>query len=394
MSFDLDALIEDAVVYGELTDGTDAAWLAQRVDPRRVAVMANVIVEKGVGKEREWTAEEDAFVAEHYMMMSDEALGQALGRTADGVHIRRERWLGLPARSKSEAWPNLHEIGRMLGLPCTKKLGKLVRRGILPGRRLPMDADVWVVRRGDLLKWVCNPRNWVYFPTERVVDPQMRRLIELRRAMWGDAWWSAGEVAAYHGVSLSAVNKWIRLGELPAVQWGNWHVRRSDAVRFAFRRGRQNWSVIWTSEQADAFLILGRAIGVSWGVLGKLMGKQHTDARYQVLRKGNRVAPLIERYQLPVQFDAATGRAYADWRQWPGRFPCIEKAVERFLGGATLTSEEARLLLGIMEAWLNWHATTEAQREEARRLQYKTRIRTESVRRVYEALGQLGFELI
>jgi hypothetical protein len=110
--FDLDALVEDAVVYGELRDGTDAAWLAQRADPRRVAVMANAITAKGVGKEREWTAEEDAFVIENYMMMSDEALGQALGRTADGVHIRRERWLHLPARSKSAEWPNLHEVAR------------------------------------------------------------------------------------------------------------------------------------------------------------------------------------------------------------------------------------------------------------------------------------------
>lgn len=393
MSFDLDALIEDAVAYGELSDGTDAAWLAQRVDPRRVAVLANAIVEKGVGKERDWTADEDAFVAEHYMMMSDAELGQALGRTANGVHMRRERWLGLTARSKSQEWPNLHEVARLLGLPCSKVLRKLMRRGILPGRRLPLEADVWVIHRGDLLKFVCNPRNWIYFQTERVVDPQMRRLIELRRVMWGDEWWTPGEVAAYHGVSLSGVNKWIRLGQLPAVRWANWHIRRSDAIRFPFRRGRQNWSVVWTSERADAFLILGRAIGLSWGVLDRLMGKENTDARFTVLRRAGRVAPLIQQHGLPVQFDPVTGRGYADWRQWPGRFPCIEKAVKRFLGGATLTGEEARLLLGIMEAWLNWHATTDAQREEARRLQYKTRTRTDSVWRVYEALTQLGFSL-
>lgn len=391
MNFDLDALIDDAVVYGELSDGTDATWLAQRMDPRRVAVMANVVTEKGIGKEREWTAAEDAFIRDNYMFLSDAELGQALGRTANGVHIHRQRKLGITGRSQNPAWPNLREIGRLLGLPCSKVLGKLIRRGILPGRKLPMGADVWVVERGDLLRFVVNPRNWIYFKPERVVDSQLRRLVELRRAMWGDAWWSPGQVAAYHGVSVSAVNKYIHLGQLPAVKWANWHILRSDALRFPFRRGRQNWSVTRTSERADAFLILGRAIGLSWGVLERLMGRQHTAERYQVLRRGGRVAGIIQRHQLPVQFDGL--RLYADWRQWRGRFPCIERAVARFLAGATLTGNEARLLLGIMEAWLYWYALTDDEREMARRLQYKSQTRTDRVWAVYRELVALGFEL-
>ncbi|MGD9729519.1 MAG: hypothetical protein AB7R40_22355 [Nitrospiraceae bacterium] len=393
MSFDLDALIDDAVVYGELSDGTDAAWLAQRMDPRRVAVMANVVTERGIGKDREWTAEEDAFIREQYMFLSDEELGQRLGRTAAGVHIHRERKLGIAGRSQNPAWPNLREVGRLLGLPCSKLVGKLVRRGILRGRKLPLEATVWVVARGDLLRFVVNPRNWIYFKTERVQDPQLRKLVAIRKAMWGDEWWSPGQVAAYHGVSIGVVNKYIHLGQLPAVRWYNWHILRSDGVRFPFRRGRQNWSVIWTSDAADGFLILGRAIGLSWGVLDRLMGKQHSDARFANLRRGKRLAEISQRQGLAVKVDEPSGRLYADWRQWPGRFPCVEKSVERFLNGHVLKAEEARLLLGIFCAWLSWHAGTEEQRATAARLQYRTGIRMKSVRRTYEALVALGFEL-
>lgn len=271
MSFDLDALIDDAVVYGELRDGTDAAWLARRVDPRRVSVMSKLVPAQNVGKEREWTAEEDEFLLRHFMVMSDEALAQALGRTADGVHIHWERTLRLPARSKHPEWPNMHEVARLLGVPCSKVFRKLIRRGILPGRKLPLGADVWVVQRRDLLRFVCNPRNWVYFKLERVQDPQIRRLIELRKAMWGDAWWSPGEVAAYHGVSLTVVNKYVNLGKLPAVRWYNWHILRSDAVRFPFQAGKGTHYRLWT-ERGDAFLLLGRAIGFSWGDLDVLTG--------------------------------------------------------------------------------------------------------------------------
>lgn len=393
MSFDLDALIDDAVVYGELQDGTDAAWLAQRVDPRRVAVMTKMVLVLNVGKEREWMVEEDEFLIKHYMYMSDEQLAQALGRTADGVHIRWERALRLPARSKHPEWPNMHELARLLGVPCSKVFRKLIKRGILPGRKLPLDADVWVIHRRDLLRFVCNPRNWVYFKLERVQDPQIRRLIELRRAMWGDAWWSPGEVAAYHGVSLAVVNKYINLGKLPAVRWYNWHILRSDAVRFPFQSGKGTHYRLWT-ERGDAFLLLGRAIGFSWGDLDILTGLDHTDGRVNLLWKRRAVEVIVQRHGLAIQVDPAERRLYADWRLWRGRFPILDRAVERFTTGAELTETEARLLLGVMSSWLAWHATTDEQRAEARRLQFRVRTRTDSVRRTYEQLAQWGFSLV
>lgn len=392
MSFDLDALIDDAVVYGELQDGTDATWLAQRVDPRRVALLAKIVPVQNVGKEREWTWEEDEFLVNHYMVMSDEELAQALGRTADGVHIHWERKLRLPARSRNPEWPNLHEVARLLGVPCSKVFRKLIDRGIVPGRKLPLGADVWVIYRRDLLRFACDPRNWVYFKVERVQDPQLRRLIELRRAMWGDAWWSPGEVAAYHGVSISVVNKYINLGKLPAVRWYNWHILRSDAVRFPFQTGKGTHCRLWT-ERGDAFLILGRALGFSWGDLDALTGLPHTDGRVTLLWKRRAVESIARRYELGVQVDPERRRLYADWRQWRGRFPVLERAVACFVAGQMLTETQARLILGLMTAWLDWHAQTPVQQEEARRLQFRVRTRTESVRRTYEQLAQWGFSL-
>lgn len=102
---------------------------------------------------------------------------------------------------------------------------------------------------------------------------------------------------------------------------------------------------------------------------------------------------IVRRHGLALQVDVERRRLYADWRQWRGRFPVLERAVARFTAGAELTEMEARLLLGLMSSWLTWHATTEEQRAEARRLQFRVRIRTESVRRTYEQLAQWGFSL-
>lgn len=105
----------------------------------------------------------------------------------------------------------------------------------LCGREIPGAAQPTSARFDDatwtaLVRFAVNPENWIYFKPEHVKDPYLKRLIQMRRARWPDEWWRIGQVAAYYGVSVVAVNKCIHDGRLPATRWGNWWIKRSDAT--------------------------------------------------------------------------------------------------------------------------------------------------------------------
>lgn len=227
---ELDGLIEEAAVYGELSSGTSAHWLKSHADGRMVAVLATS-ENPGKGKAAAWTPEEEQFVRDHFRHMSDEEMGQALGRTAIAVKLCRKRHLtSLPPRSHDTALPTAKEVARLLGIGCSKSVTRLIQEGLLPGRTLPLNRHIWGVPWPALVRFAVNPENWIYFKPEHVKDPYLKRLIQMRRARWPDEWWRIGQVAAYYGVSVVAVNKCIHDGRLPATRWGNWWIKRSDAT--------------------------------------------------------------------------------------------------------------------------------------------------------------------
>jgi hypothetical protein len=101
-----------------------------------------------------------------------------------------------------------------------------------------------LIERVVLRRWAANPQHWLYFNPAAVRDAGLRRLLALRQARWGDAWWTARRVADYHGVHVKDVLRYIKSGRLRAVQaqvslsgrhpqrrWANWFVLRSDATR-------------------------------------------------------------------------------------------------------------------------------------------------------------------
>lgn len=116
---DLDQLIESAVISGQLAAGVPADRIAAQTSlgSRAVAIFAARTGRKiRKAKQPPWTKAEDDFIRATMGSLSDAEIGQALGRTATAVHVRRERELGLPVRAKSPDIMTANQVGMGMGI--------------------------------------------------------------------------------------------------------------------------------------------------------------------------------------------------------------------------------------------------------------------------------------
>lgn len=248
---------------------------------------------------RTWTAEEDQFLRDHLMTMTDEEIGRELGRSALAVHLRWERDLHLPSRSKHPDVLTSRKAARMLGLDEHKTAG-WVMMGLLPGRLMPGKQTKWhsihLIDRTAFRRWVLSPRNWPYFDIKKVRDPELKRMLRLRAKRWSDEWWTTRQVADYHGVDLKNVEQQIARGQLPSFRlpvslggrhpdryWSYHFVLRSDARAAHFVTGRGgNKKISKFTPAADAWILKARdELGLTFVAIGRTMkiGKEKYDGR-------------------------------------------------------------------------------------------------------------------
>ncbi|CAG0991952.1 hypothetical protein ANRL3_02835 [Anaerolineae bacterium] len=305
MTYDLDLLVESAVVSGQLAAGMSLAVIAARssLGTRAITVMSHATAPRtAMRKSPEWTRDEDAFLTANLGILSESAIGAHLGRTPGGVHLRWKRDLRLTAPSNRSNELTCEQAACGLGIE-SKSLAKLIERGVLPGRKLPFDNRVMrVIERAALLRFIVNPLNWVYFNPVKVGRPPARlrrtkkydaafwkyvgRLVALKRARWNDEWWSIGRVARYHGVDTRVINRAIHLKYLPAVDYGNWWILKSHATdpRVRFYKGKGKPGCVksdWTP-RADAFLLRARADGLTVRVIARMMKKSHNQVTFRL----------------------------------------------------------------------------------------------------------------
>lgn len=366
MTFDLDALIEDAAVYGARAGGMASQFLSVQADPRRVAVLG---ARQGAttAKAAYWAAEDDAFLREHLGWLSEEEIGARLGRTRDAIHLRWTRDLRLTAPTKNPDWLPAIQVADLLGQKCAKSIVRLIQEGLLSARMAPTDTDIYLIHREEIKRFAVNPENWIYFRPERVTDPYLRSLISRRKERWGDEWWSVGQVTAYHGLSVNAVNQQIRKGLLRAKRWGNWWVRRSDALaaKFQLKKGHP---IEW-SEGADAFLLLGHAVGLSNAAVEHLCGWPHARASYRlkILRSCRRIEPIIAAHKLPIQIHPESGLLWADWWSVRHRFPSLYWSIQRYVHEDRPTTEDVRAVATVLAVWARFYAPSIESRKMAER---------------------------
>ncbi len=399
---DIDQLIELTTAQAEIQAGAPLQWVVARHGTGMVCTL-DVEPASTPGKPPPWSIEEDEFLAKKLGWLSIEEIAAQLGRTPVAVELRWKRDLGLPGPSKHPDWITGNQVAKILGVDG-HSIMKLIDRKLLPGRILPGARTIRVVHQAVLKRWAVNPHHWVYFrgsvaDTGRLTDPHLRRLIERQKERWADEWWSAGQVAEYYGVEHADINRYLHAGKLNGVKWGNWWYLRFEATRpglvFYKGKGAAQAANHW-SEDADAFLILAKAVGLSWLAVGCLMnGWRSSKAAYRVrrLHRQGEIPGLIERYGLEVEYDPATGSLFADWRVYRHRFPYLAAAVERFRSGSLRPGPDdlstVRRLLG---AWAARYAANPEMKQLAFRLNHALKASEGYVRKACEQLKSWGIE--
>jgi hypothetical protein len=285
-----------------------------------------------------WSEREDQFLRQHLGVLSEEEIGAALGRTRVAVRLRWKRDLGLPAPSKTPGYATANQAARMLAVDV-HTVCRWIERGWLRARQLPFQGrKVWRIRIEDLKRFAIKAEHWMLFRSERVRAPTLARLVTLAVERWDDEWLAPGQVAEMHSVDHRDVNRYIRAGKLPGVKWGNWWIRRSDAEKVSFRKGRGTGHELDWSEEGDAFLVLARAVGLSLAAIGRLMEwpPQRVGPRLMTLHRIGQIPFLIGKYGLEgVQYRPEDGALLVDWRLHRKRFPTLARAMDRFAAGVS-----------------------------------------------------------
>ena len=241
---------------------------------------------------RAWSEDELDYLRGNLHRVGCAGVGQALGRTPAAVKVIQVR-RQIAAASKRPGWYSANQAARILGVDI-HSLSRLEELGLIHFDVLPGKRAIRQISRISLWVWAIHPDHWIYFRPTRVRDPRLRRLITLRQAKWGDEWWTTGQVAAYYGLASSnTVDMAICRGRLPAQRWGNWYVRRSDALSYHFTPGQGKVCKAW-SKRADAFILLARdewrlpdgSRGLPWADIGRLMKwpPQRVAYRYGLLK--------------------------------------------------------------------------------------------------------------
>jgi hypothetical protein len=229
-----------------------------------------------------WTPAEDRFIRQNLGWMTDAEMGEMLGRTAIAVHLRWDRDLELGGPSKAPDVYTAHHAAWLLGIDG-HKTAAWVDWGLIPGRLMAGGRKIRLIDRQAFRRWVLNPMHWMYFNPKKVLDPELRHMLQLRAKRWGDEWWTTRQAADYHGIKTTEIKRYIQRGELPSFRlpyslggrhaqryWSNHFVRRSDAIQLKIYT-RQNWRPHWTPA-ADAWILKARdELGMTFVAIGRTM---------------------------------------------------------------------------------------------------------------------------
>ena len=202
-------------------------------------------------KARKWSQEEDTFLRENLGRMTDAQIGQALGRSAIGVHLRWFRDLQLSSPSKATGVITANQAAKMLGVDG-HKIAHWMDAGFIPGRLMAGGRKIRLIEREAFQAWCMDTDHWMYFDIRRVTDADLKKMLREKARRWGDEWWPTPRVAKYHGMSSRDVLGYVTRGRLKATQirysyggrhlnrkWSYWFVLKSEATRFMHYRKRR-----------------------------------------------------------------------------------------------------------------------------------------------------------
>lgn len=233
-----------AVCLTEVEQTQIIAWSQQRIGPteqaRRLGRMptelthyrkalrdAGVIPSLGNGSGRNWSQDEISRLID----LIDQGHGYAaiarrLGRSKEAVLLKAQRINHRLLRSRAAL--TAREVGKLLGLGCSKTVSRWIERYGLKARNAgTKHKPLWRVQWEDVCAWLEEPEHWMAYDPTRCTNPSLREhLIELRAGR--PRWLTPGDVARRYCVTWQAVKQWISKGFLPAVRYGNWWINERD----------------------------------------------------------------------------------------------------------------------------------------------------------------------
>lgn len=327
---DIDALIDQAIAEGEIQSGVPLEQVIAR-NPGVKITIDLCVAESTSSRSPLWGPDEDRFVAESYIYYTDAEVGAAIGRSENAVKLRRQRHLNLQGVSRRDDLVTAQGMAHILGTDSHTAL-KLFDRDLIPGWSYG-DRNIRLTHKVTLYRWAVNPMNWIYFinsvrDTQRITDRHLRRLIERQSERWNDEWWTPGQVADHHGVEHTDVNRYIQAGKLASIKWGNHWILKSEALKpglifFKTKGGGAGYD--W-NEEADCFILVGRALGVERAVLARMVRWpiKRLDYRLAVLHRQNNIPDLIGKYGLEIDYDQLTGEMSAEWGRYGYMFPRVK----------------------------------------------------------------------
>jgi len=411
-----DTLIDLALAAGEIASGANPALITAR--NRCAVILAATPIETDRQPGLPWMQSEDGFLRQNLGVLTESQIAAALGRTVVAVHLRWSRDLGLPSPSKDPRFITARGIARLLGVdehkPC-----RWIDTGLLPGRLMPSDANhprvIRLVERTAFYRWAANPRNWIWFDIDLVVDPSLRNFLQRRRQRWGDEWWTTPQVAAYHDVEVGDVKRYLQMGKLHGVQapnyagrhpqpaWARWRILRSEATRpgLVFKKGRGAGNKLNWSQSADAFILLARAVGLSTNAIAAMTGWRSGRVSYRQMRliSDNQVIPLATQYNLRIWYEGDE-RLFADWYIYHHRFPALAQAMldfKLYLAGRLVYPRRRKghalqYVRGVLAAWAAWFVATPEQEAFAGRLAASSHAEPETLAAAYRELCSWGVD--
>lgn len=393
--FDLDALIEASAVTAQIAGGASIQWVVNNSHDTQTALLLARQVQPDVVRNQPWSKEDYAFVERHIGFLSDEEMGRQLGRTEAAVKTKRVRKGMGSVSSRADYW-SAREVAVALGIKCSKKVTGFIQDGLIKGYEAPLGRLFYQVYIGDVKRFACNPENWVCFDPKRVKHPEIRRLVLRQMRRWNDEWWTASQIAQYHGTKRNVVNHVIGKGRIPGKLYGKWYVRKSVAtapgVAFPTGKGVTNKLISERVDDFDGFVVVAVSVGISYLTVERLtQGEPRSIGhRYLTLRRLGKLQEAAAQQGYTIQVNQA-GDSWIHHRQVKGRFPFLDRDVDRFVSGKPCSVKTLRTVAGVMEAWARHHARTDAQRATAQRMATYSLVGYERVWGLWAELKAWGY---
>lgn len=363
---DLDALLNEVATLSHLSDGVRPDYLLANGASKEVVERFNGLPTTTAGRRIAWTKDEEKFVSDNLPYLPAELIGQKLGRTAHAIKIRRSRRV----LGKTKVGYCANEVAQILGKADAKVIVSLIKLGHLRGRLRPLKTAIWDITETDLLRFVMNPNNWVFFDTERVYHPKLRKAIEYTRKKWNDEWWKPSQAAAYHKCSQAAINnhaygpnmagrrkggkgKNVKTGnqQLPGLFWYNWHFKKSDVVKAKIHVGGGVARKFAMEQSLLYFLFSAHCIGLSPADVEAMSGyktKQYNSWRTR-MRRSATTDELAKRTNPPHM--VWTGHEhYIDFRHYIDKYRCLRRALEMWRSGR-IDAQHKPTIVTLMWKW-------------------------------------------